>query len=59
MGAWIKRREILNGSRTIRSEKMREHQYMEGYARCLERKRVEWDEGRNIEQMWANETSNG
>ena len=25
---------------------------MEGYARCLESKRIEWDEGRNVDQMW-------
>ena len=25
---------------------------MEGYAKCLESKRVDWDEGENIEQMW-------
>ena len=39
-GAWIKRREVLNETRSIKSEKMREHQYMiEGYARCLESKK--------------------
>ena len=40
------------GARRIRSEKLREHQYMEGYARCLKSKRVEWDVGRNVEEMW-------
>ena len=25
---------------------------MEGYAVCLESKRVDWDERRNVEQMW-------
>ena len=25
---------------------------MEGYGRCLESKVVEWDEGRNIEEIW-------
>ena len=25
---------------------------MEGYARCLESKRVEWDEDRNVEKIW-------
>ena len=25
---------------------------MEGYAKCLEGKRAEWDEGTNVEQMW-------
>ena len=51
-GTWIKRREVVNGTRIIRSEKLREHQYIEGYAWCLESKRVQWDEGRNIEKMW-------
>ena len=31
---------------------MKEHQYIEGYARCLKSKRAEWDKGRNVEQMW-------
>ena len=48
----IKKIEEVNGARMIRSEKLREHQYMEGYARCLESKRVDWNEGRNVEQMW-------
>ena len=39
--AWIKRREVLDGARRIRSEKLREHQDREGYARSLEGKRVE------------------
>ena len=42
--------EVVNGARRIRREKLREHQYMEGYARCLESKRVKW-EGENVEQM--------
>ena len=25
---------------------------MEGYARCLESKRLKWDEGRNLQKMW-------
>ena len=36
VGAWIKRREGVNGARRIRSEKLREQRYIEGYARCLE-----------------------
>ena len=36
VGTWIRRREVVNGARRIRSEKLREHQYMVGYARCLE-----------------------
>ena len=31
----------LNGARRIKSEKWREHQYIEGYARCFANKRVE------------------
>ena len=45
----------MNGSRRIRSEKLKEHHYMEGYARCLESKRVDWDEGGNVEEMWEQE----
>ena len=41
-------------ARRIKSEKLREHQYREGYARSLEGKEVEWDgmEKKNIEHMW-------
>ena len=28
---WIKRKEEMNADRRIRSEKLREHQYIEGY----------------------------
>ena len=52
VGVWIKRREVVNGVRWTRSENFREHQCMEGYGRCLESKVVEWDEGRNIEEIW-------
>ena len=48
------RREVVDGARRIRSEKLREHQYREGYARSLEGKRVEWDGENNVEHMWAN-----
>ena len=41
VGAWIKRTEVVGGARRIRSEKLMEHQYREGYARSLERKGVE------------------
>ena len=51
VGAWIKRREVVNGARRIRSEKTREHQYKEAYVRCLEIKRVEWDEESNVENI--------
>ena len=49
VGAWIKRREMVVGAR-IRSKKLREHQYRDGYARYLEGKGVEWD-GDNVENM--------
>ena len=41
VGEWIKRREVVVGARRIRSEKLREHQYKERYARSLEGKVVE------------------
>ena len=40
------------GARMIRSKKLREHQYREGYARSLEGKGVEWDGDNNVEYMW-------
>ena len=43
---------MVVGARRIRREKLREHQYREGYARCLEGKEVEWDEDNNVENMW-------
>ena len=46
--AWIRRKEVVNGARKIRSDKLVEHPHMEGYARYLESKRV----GGNVEQMW-------
>ena len=52
VGARIKRREMVVGARRIRSEKLREHQYREGYARSLEGKGVEWDGDNNVEYMW-------
>ena len=52
----MKRREVVIGARRIRSEKLREHQYIEGYVKCLESKRLEWDEGRNV---GTGEMSNG
>ena len=42
----------MTGARRITNEKLREHKYIGGYARRLESKRVEWDEGRNVEHMW-------
>ena len=41
--ARIKRREVVVGARRIRSEKLGEHQYREGYAMSLE--------GNNVEQV--------
>ena len=43
VGAWVNRREVVVGARMIRSEKLREHKYREGYAWSLEGKTVEWD----------------
>ena len=40
VGAWIKRREIVNGARRIKSEKLREDQCREGCTRCLKNKSV-------------------
>ena len=40
------------GARRIRSEKLREHHYREGYARSLEEKGVEWDGDNSVEHMW-------
>ena len=51
LGAWIKRREVVDGARRIRSEKRREHQYREGYAGSLKEKRVEWNEENNVMHM--------
>ena len=39
---------MVNGARWIRSEKLREHKYMEEYARYLQIKREGWDEERNV-----------
>ena len=51
IGAWIKRREAVVGARRIRSEKLREHQYREGYARSFEGKGVKWDGDNNVNHM--------
>ena len=42
----------MDRARRIRSEKLRENQYKEEYARSLEGKRVEWDEEKNVKNMW-------
>ena len=49
---WIKSREVGDGARRIRREKLKEHQYREGYARSLEGKRVEWDGENSVDHMW-------
>ena len=51
-GTWIKRREVADGARRITSEKLREHQYREGYVRSIEGKGVEWEGANNVEHMW-------
>ena len=44
-------REVVDGARMIRSEKLREHQYREEYTRSLEGRRVDWDGENNVEHM--------
>ena len=51
VGAWMMT-EVVNGARRIRIEKMKEHQYREGYARSLEGKRVERDGENDVQYMW-------
>ena len=52
MGAWIKRREVVNGARRIRSEKLWTLQYREGYTMFFQGKIVKWDGENNVEHMW-------
>ena len=52
VGAWIKRREVVVGAWRIRSEKLSGHHYIEGYARSVEGKGVEWDGNNNAEHIW-------
>ena len=42
---------MVVGARIIRSGKLREHQYREGYARSLEGNGLEWDGDNNAEHM--------
>ena len=42
---------MVVGARRIRSEKMREHQCREGYARSPEGKGVEWDGDDNVKHI--------
>ena len=39
-------------ARRIRSEKLREHQYKEGFARSFEGKRIEWNGDNNVKHKW-------
>ena len=39
-----RRSEMMVWARRFRGEKLKEHQYREGYAKSLEGKRVEWME---------------
>ena len=39
-------------ARRVRCEKLRKHQYREGYARSLEGKGIEWDGDNNVEHIW-------
>ena len=38
--AWIQRREVVRGARKITSDKLREHQYRERYAKQGEESRM-------------------
>ena len=42
---------MVVGARRIRSKKLREHQYREGYVRSLEGKGIVWDGDDNVEHM--------
>ena len=48
----IKRREVVDGARRIRSEKLREHKCKEGYAMSVDVMRVELDRENNVGRMW-------
>ena len=47
VGSGLKGEMVVDGANMIRSEKLREQQYTERYARSLEGKKKEWDEGNN------------
>ena len=36
----------------IRSDKLREHPYREGFVRSVDGKEVEWDGDNNVDHMW-------
>ena len=42
---------MVGWCRRIRSKKLREHQYREGYASSFEGKEVEWDGDNNVKHM--------
>ena len=42
---------MVFGARRIRSEKLRDDQYREGYARSLEGKKVEWVGDNDVEHI--------
>ena len=46
------RSDVVDETSRIRSEKLRENQYREEYARSLESKRVKWDGKSIVEHMW-------
>ena len=43
--------EVVVGAKRIRSEKLREDRYTEGYAKSLEGKKIEWDGDDNVKHM--------
>ena len=43
----------MDGARKIKSEKLREQQYREGYVKSLEEKGVEWNGKNNVKDMWS------
>ena len=56
VGARIMWKEIVNGASRIRSKKLREYLYIEGYAICLENNRVECNEDECLTNVGADET---
>ena len=51
MAAWIKRRDVVNGTRRIEKEKLLEHQYIKLYVKYLVSNGIEGDDGRNNDQI--------
>ena len=48
----IKRREVMDRAKRIRSKKLRDYHYTEGYTRSLESKILERDNESNAEHVW-------